>query len=132
MKIIPRFVIVLFATMTFLPKGNACAQIPFSQTDENNYYLGLQCFREGDNSTAEQYFRSVMNDSLNQRSAESFYYGTKCLFNLHDYTSAIGVADTFLLQFPTDDHRFEVFYILGVYITRRQTIPWPRRSSLRR
>ncbi len=106
MKITTGFFIVLLAS-------NAFSQIPFSQTDENNYTLGLQSFRQGDYSTAYQYFQAVMNDSLNQRSAESFYYGAKCLSSLHNYTTSIDVVDTFLVRFPADDHRFEMFYILG-------------------
>ncbi len=104
---------VLLAAAVFFPMRPIWAQIPFSQTDENNYTLGLQSFRQGDYSTAYQYFHSVTTDSLNQRSAESIYYGTRCLFNLRDYTIAINVADTFLVRFPADDHRFEMFYILG-------------------
>lgn len=96
-----------------LISSTAFSQIQFNRADENNYTLGVQSFRQGDYYTAYQYFQSVMNDSLNQRSAESFYYGARCLFNLHNYTTAINVVDTFLVHSPADDHRFEMFYILG-------------------
>ncbi len=92
---------------------NAFSQIPFRQTDETNYTLGLQSFRQGDYSTAYQYFRDVMLDSLNQRSAESFYYGARSLFNLRRYVESISTIDTFLARFPSDEHRFEMVYVLG-------------------
>jgi ABC-type branched-subunit amino acid transport system substrate-binding protein len=115
-------IVAIFLIFTFsLP--NAFSQVSFSQIDENNYNLGLQSFRQGDYSTAYQYFQSVMKDSLNQRSAESFYYGTRCLFNLKNYPEAISVADTFLSRFPADEHRFEMFYILGaIYYEMNQYI----------
>lgn len=92
---------------------NAFSQIPFRQTDETNYILGFQSFRQRDYSSAYQYFRQVMVDSLNQRSAESFYYGARSLFNLHRYAESVSVIDTFLVRFPADEHRFEMVYILG-------------------
>jgi ABC-type branched-subunit amino acid transport system substrate-binding protein len=93
--------------------GTLYAQIPFSQTDETNYSLGLQSYKQGDYSTAYQYFRLVMEDSINQRSAESLYYGSKCLFNLRRYQESISVIDTLLARFPTDEHKFEMLYELG-------------------
>ncbi len=92
---------------------SAFAQIPFSQTDETNYTLGLQSYRQGDYSTAYQYFKEVMDDSLNQRSAEAFYYGAKSLFNLHEYPESITAIDSFLTRFPTDGRRYDMFYIQG-------------------
>ncbi len=93
--------------------SSALAQIPFSQIDETNYNLGLQSFKQGDYSTAYQYFHLVMDDSLNQRSAESLYYGSKCLFNLRRYQESISAMGTFLAHFPADEHKFEMIYELG-------------------
>ncbi|MCL4511476.1 MAG: penicillin-binding protein activator [Bacteroidetes bacterium] len=101
------------ALFVLILASNAFSQIPFSQADETNYTLGLQSFRQGDYSTAYQYFQQVMSDSLNQRSAESFYYGARTLFNLRRYQESITTIDTFLVRFPADEHRFEMFYILG-------------------
>lgn len=93
--------------------SSAFAQTSFSQSDETNYNLGLQSFKQGDYSTAYQYFHLVMEDSLNQRSAESLYYGSKCLFNLRRYQESISAIDTFLANLPADEHKFEMIYELG-------------------
>ncbi|HUI31553.1 MAG TPA: ABC transporter substrate-binding protein [Candidatus Acidoferrales bacterium] len=106
MRIATAFLILVVA-------GSAYAQIPFRQPDETNYNLGLQSYKQGDYSTAYQYFRQVINDSMNQRSAEAFYYGSKSLFSLHRYQEAISTIDTFLARFPGDEHKYEMMYILG-------------------
>jgi tetratricopeptide (TPR) repeat protein len=106
MKLIAAFLVILVASTAF-------SQVVFNQTDETNYNLGLQSFRQGDYSTALQYFREVMDDSLNQRSAESFYYGARSLFNLRKYQESAAVIDTFLVKFPGDQHRYDMIYILG-------------------
>lgn len=106
MRIVTAFLILSLTTCAY-------SQMPFSQTDEASYNLGLQSFKQGDYSTAYQYLHQVMNDSLNQRSAESFYYGSKCLFNLHRYQESIVAIDTFLARFPTDEHEYEMIYVLG-------------------
>lgn len=106
MRIVTAFLILSLTTCAY-------AQMPFSQTDEASYNLGLQSFKQGDYSTAYQYLHQVMNDSLNQRSAESFYYGSKCLFNLRRYQESIVTIDTFLARFPTDEHEYEMMYVLG-------------------
>ena len=93
--------------------GRVLAQSSFDQTDETNYNLGTQSFKQGDYSTAYQFFKQVMNDSLNQRSAESYYYGSKCLFNLHRYQESASATEMFLARFPTDQHREEMMYVLG-------------------
>ena len=97
----------------FVLSCNAFSQIPFNQTDETNFTLGLQSYRQGDYSTAYQYFNEVMKDSLNQRSADAFYYGARTLFNLHEYPGSVSAIDTFLVRFPLDDRRYEMFYIQG-------------------
>jgi len=89
------------------------AQTPFDQTDETNYNLGLQSYKQGDYSNAYQFFHLVMNDSLNQRLAQSFYYGSKSLFSLHRYQESVSAIDTFLARFPDDEHEYEMMYILG-------------------
>lgn len=89
------------------------AQIPFNQADEANFNLGLQSFRQADYSTAYQYFAPVMNDSLNQRSAESYYYGAESLFYLRRYQESVSAIDTFLARFPADEHKYEMIYVLG-------------------
>ncbi len=104
---------ILSAFLLLFLASNAFPQAVFNQTDETNYTLGLQSFRQGDYSTAFQYFREVMDDSLNQRSAESFYYGARSLFNLRRYQESVDVVDTFLAHFPSDEHRFDMVYILG-------------------
>jgi len=91
----------------------AFSQVPFRQSDESSYNLGLQSFKQGDYSTAYLYFKQVIGDSLNQRSAQSFYYGARCLFNLHRYQEACVTIDSFLARFPSDDHKFEMVYLLG-------------------
>ncbi len=106
MRLISVFLVLLFTSTAF-------SQVPFNQTDETNYTLGLQSFRQGDFSTAVQYFRQVMDDSLNQRSAESYYYGARSLFNLRRYQESASIIDTFLVRFPGDEHRFDMGYILG-------------------
>ncbi len=102
------------AILTVVLATCAYAQVPFNQVDETNYNLGLQSFKEGDYSTAYQYLLQVMDDSLNQRSAESFYYGSKSLFNLHRYQGSVSAIDTFLARFPNDEHEYEMVYLLGV------------------
>lgn len=106
MRLISAFLVLLVASTAF-------SQIAFNQTDETNYTLGLQSYRQGDYSTALQYFRQVMDDSLNQRSAESFYYGARSLFNLRKYKESADVIDTFLVRFSGDEHRYDMIYILG-------------------
>lgn len=106
MKLFTAFLVLLVTSTAF-------SQVVFNQTDETNYTLGLQSFRQGDYSTALQYFKQVMDDSLNQRSAESYYYGARSLFNLRNYKESSEVIDTFLVKFPSDEHRYEMFYILG-------------------
>jgi len=106
LRIATAFLILAFA-------GGVHAQIPFSQYDETNYNLGLQSYRQGDYSTAYQFFRQVMSDSLNQRSAESFYYGSKSLFSLRRFQESVSAIDTFLARFPSDLHKYEMRYVLG-------------------
>ncbi len=106
MRLISAFLILVLASTAF-------AQVRFNQTDETNYSLGLTSFRQGDYSTALTYFRQVMDDSLNQRSAESYYYGARSLFNLRRYEQSASVIDSFLVKFPNDEHRYEMVYILG-------------------
>ncbi len=106
MRTLSAFLVLILASSVF-------AQVTFNQTDETNYKLGLQSFRQGDYSTAYQYFHQVMDDSLNQRSAESFYYGARSLFNLRRYKESVSVIDTFLVRFPSDEHRFDMVYIKG-------------------
>ena len=104
---------LIAALLVFFVASTSFSQVVFNQTDETNYNLGLQSFRQGDYSTALQYFREVMDDSLNQRSAESFYYGARSLFNLRRYQESADVIDTFLVKFPGDQHRYDMVYILG-------------------
>lgn len=106
MKVLSAFLVLFVASTAF-------SQVVFNQTDETNYTLGLQSFRQGDYSTALQYFQQVMDDSLNQRSAESYYYGARSLFNLRRYQESANVIDTFLVKFPDDEHRYDMVYILG-------------------
>ncbi len=106
MRLLSLFLVLILASAAF-------SQTTFNQTDETNYTLGLQSFRQGDYSTAMQYFRQVMDDSLNQRSAEAFYYGAKSLFNLRRYEESAAIVDTFLLRFPADGHKYDMVYILG-------------------
>jgi len=106
LRVATAFLILAFA-------GSVQAQIPFSQSDETNYNLGLQSYRQGDYSTAYQFFRQVMSDSLNQRSAESYYYGSKCLFSLRRFQESVSAIDTFLSRFPSDQHNYEMMYVLG-------------------
>jgi ABC-type branched-subunit amino acid transport system substrate-binding protein len=104
---------ILSILLVLVLASSAFSQAVFNQTDEANYTLGLQSFRQGDYSTAYQYFRQIMDDSLNQRSSESFYYGARSLFNLRRYQESSAVVDTFLNRFPADEHKFEMVYILG-------------------
>ncbi len=104
---------LISALLVLLLASTAFSQVRFSQTAETNYTLGVTSFREGDYSTALQHFRQVMNDSLNQRSAESYYYGARSLFNMRDYQQSASVIDTFLVMFPQDEHRYDMIYILG-------------------
>ncbi len=107
MKTAAALVVLLIVT------GSAFSQIPYNQADEANYSLGVQIFRQGDYSTAYQYFKEVMDDSLNQRSADAFYYGARSLFNLHRYAESVSAIDTFLMRFPLDNRRYEMFYVQG-------------------
>lgn len=104
---------LISALLVFLLASTALSQVRFSQTDETNYTLGVTSFRQGDYSTALQYFRQVMKDSLNQRSAESYYYAARSLFNLRNYQESAVVIDTFLVKFSGDEHRYDMIYILG-------------------
>lgn len=89
------------------------AQTQFRPIDETYFALGLQSFREGDYSAAYQHFKQIINDSLNQRSAEAYYYGARSLFNLKRYKEIEELADTFFFLFPKDSHYFDMKYILG-------------------
>ncbi len=103
------FVLIL----VFAGASTAWAQIPFRQADETAYTQGLTSFNQGDYATAFEYFDQVMGDSLNQRSAEAYYYGARSLFNMRQFTQAVGVIDTFLLVFPGDEHRYDMMNELG-------------------
>ncbi len=92
---------------------NAYAQLSYRQADETAYAEGIVSFKQGDYADAYQYFRQVMDDSLNQRSAQAYYYGARSLFNLRQYRKSADVIDTFLLRFPYDNDRFPAINILG-------------------
>ncbi|MGC8594506.1 MAG: ABC transporter substrate-binding protein [Candidatus Kryptoniota bacterium] len=103
---------VLINILIFL-LGSADAQIQFRPADETHFALGLQSFREGDYSAAYQHFKQIIIDSLNQRSAEAYYYGARSLFNLKRFKDVEQLADSFFVLFSTDPHYFEMEYILG-------------------
>ncbi len=103
----------LAVSLVLLFSSSAMSQVQFSQSAETGYTLGLQSYRQGDYSTALLYFRQVMQDSLNQRSAEAYYYGARSLFNLREYSESAATVDTFLSRLPGDEHRFDMVYILG-------------------
>ncbi|HEY9166451.1 MAG TPA: penicillin-binding protein activator [Candidatus Kryptonia bacterium] len=102
-----------FVVVAVVFVSSAHSQIPFSQTDETSFTLGLQSFKQGDYSTSYLYFKQVMDDSLNQRSEEAFYYGARSLFNLRRYSESSAAIDTFLVRFPSDERRYEMMYLLG-------------------
>jgi ABC-type branched-subunit amino acid transport system substrate-binding protein len=103
----------VFVLVSILLLKSVNAQIQFRSVDETYFALGLQSFREGDYSAAYQHFQQIINDSLNQRSAEAYYYGARSLFNLKRFKDVEQLADSFFVLFSRDPHYFDMKYILG-------------------
>jgi ABC-type branched-subunit amino acid transport system substrate-binding protein len=115
------FLFLLVAQCSFAQEQS---DVPFNQTAEDYFFIGLKQYTHTDYELAFLTFLKIHEElPLNQRSTAAYIMEAKSLYRLGDFPEAVRISKDFLVAFPSSLYAGDAHYTMGESYYRMQQYP---------